>query len=154
MDISEIVKRHRKKHNLTLRELSSITGISHSQLGKIEQGKSKPSNQTILRILDFYDEELTKKEIEELIGDEELVREKNELLRYEVLTRDNFTCQLCGNVAPDVPIEVDEIIPAESEKEVSIDGWITLCKKCKRARRILNEKKGIENDFLYNKRRI
>ena len=30
-------------------------------------------------------------------------------LRFEVFKRDNFTCQYCGRMAPDVVLEVDHI---------------------------------------------
>lgn len=33
------------------------------------------------------------------------------ILRWEVLERDNFTCQGCGWHAPDVELEVEYIIP-------------------------------------------
>ena len=32
-------------------------------------------------------------------------------LRFEVFKRDNFTCQYCGRMAPDVVLEVDHINP-------------------------------------------
>ncbi|MDC3414773.1 helix-turn-helix domain-containing protein [Terrihalobacillus insolitus] len=151
MNISEIIKKYRKKHNLSLRDLSSKTGISYSQLSKIERGESKPSNKSVLKILDIYDEELTSKELEGLIDLKEYLRNKNELLRYEVLSRDNFTCQLCGAVAPNVQVEIDQIIPNGDEKEAHIDNLITMCAKCHRARNILLNKDGIENDFIYMK---
>jgi transcriptional regulator with XRE-family HTH domain len=153
MNISDLIKNYRKKHKLSLRDLSSQTGISYSQLGKIERGQSKPSNESVFRILDIYDEELTSKELEGLIDVKEYLKSKNEVLRYEVLSRDNFTCQLCGASAPSAPVEIDRIKPIkeENEKEDHIDNMITLCANCHRARHNLLTRKGWDNDFLYNK---
>jgi transcriptional regulator with XRE-family HTH domain len=153
MLINELIKEYRKKHNLSLRDLSSSTGISYSQLSKIERGESKPSNESVLRILDILDVELTSKDLHGLIDVKKYFRDKNELLRYEVLSRDSFKCQLCGASAPDVPVEIDEIIPMENqnEKEINIDNLITLCANCHRGRHKLLSKEGLYNDFLYKK---
>ena len=35
-------------------------------------------------------------------------------LRFEVFKRDNFTCQYCGRMAPDVILEVDHINPVKN----------------------------------------
>lgn len=153
MHINEMIKEYRKRHNLSLRDLSSKTGISYSQLSKIERGESKPSNESVFKILDILEVELTSKDLEELIDVKKYLKNKNELLRYEVLSRDSFTCQLCGVAAPNVPVEIDKIIPIENEdgKGVYIDNWITLCSKCYRARHVRLREKGLESDFLYKK---
>lgn len=153
MSIIELIKEYRKKHKLSLRDLSSRTGISYSQLSKIERGESKPSNESIFRILDILDVELTSEDLKGLIDVKKYLSDKNEILRYEVLCRDSFTCQLCGSAAPNVPVEIDKIIPIENggEKEVNIDNLITLCSKCHRARHFQLNKKGLESDFLYQK---
>ena len=32
-------------------------------------------------------------------------------LRFKILERDGFTCQICGQGAPNVPLEIDHIVP-------------------------------------------
>lgn len=60
-------------------------------------------------------------------------------IRFEVLKRDSFTCQYCGNKAPDVILEVDHIDPVKHGGNNSIINLITACKGCnigKSARRL------------------
>lgn len=49
-DFGSFLKKYREEHNLTLRDLNKITGISYSQLGKIERGENNPSRQTVLNV--------------------------------------------------------------------------------------------------------
>lgn len=55
--------------------------------------------------------------------------------------------------APDVQVDIDEIIPikSEHEKEIGIDNLITLYSKCHIARHFLLSKEGLDSDFLYMK---
>lgn len=55
-------------------------------------------------------------------------------LRFEVLKRDNFTCQYCGAKAPDVILEVDHITPVSKGGTNSILNLITACKDCNRGK--------------------
>lgn len=153
MLINELIKEYRNKNRLSLRDLSAKTGISYSQLSKIERGESKPSNETVLKILDILDVELTSKELNDLIDVSKYFKSKNEIKRYEVLSRDYFTCQLCGAKAPNIPVDIDQIFPDKSgdKNEDHIDNLITLCASCYTARHALLTEKGIENDFLYKK---
>lgn len=50
--------------------------------------------------------------------------------RFEVFKRDSFTCQYCGNSAPDVVLEVDHIKPVASGGENDTLNLITSCKNC------------------------
>jgi flagellar motility protein MotE (MotC chaperone) len=51
-------------------------------------------------------------------------------LRFEVFKRDNFTCQYCGRMAPDVILEVDHINPVKNGGKNDILNLITSCKDC------------------------
>lgn len=49
-DIGKVIKQQRKNLSLTLRQLSEMSGVSKSHLGRIEQGLRKPSTHTLLKI--------------------------------------------------------------------------------------------------------
>lgn len=51
-------------------------------------------------------------------------------LRFEVFKRDSFTCQYCGNKAPDVLLEVDHIEPVSKGGTNDLLNLITSCKDC------------------------
>lgn len=51
-------------------------------------------------------------------------------LRYQVLARDNSTCQKCGKKAPEVEVEVDHILPWACGGPTVIDNLQTLCREC------------------------
>lgn len=51
-------------------------------------------------------------------------------LRFEVFKRDKFTCQYCGQKAPDVILEVDHIQPVADGGKSDILNLITSCKPC------------------------
>lgn len=51
-------------------------------------------------------------------------------LRFEVFKRDSFTCQYCGQKAPDVILEIDHIRPVAKEGNSDILNLITACKAC------------------------
>lgn len=55
-------------------------------------------------------------------------------LRFEVFKRDSFTCQYCGQKAPDVVLEVDHIEPLSEGGETDILNLITACKSCNRGK--------------------
>lgn len=56
-------------------------------------------------------------------------------LRFEILKRDNFTCQYCGKKGPEVVLEVDHIKPYKATKNNSPGNLITACKECNRGKR-------------------
>lgn len=66
-------------------------------------------------------------------------------LRFEIFKRDSFTCQYCGQMAPDVVLEVDHIIPVSQGGENEILNLVTSCFDCNRGKggRKLNEKSEI-----------
>lgn len=51
-------------------------------------------------------------------------------IRFEVFKRDKFTCQYCGQPAPDVILEIDHIIPVAKGGDNEITNLITSCKAC------------------------
>ena len=50
--------------------------------------------------------------------------------RFDILKRDNFTCQYCGRKAPSVILEVDHIIPISKGGEDTPENLITSCSLC------------------------
>lgn len=56
-------------------------------------------------------------------------------LRFEILLRDNFTCQYCGRKSPEVILEVDHIFPrAKGGELLNKDNLITACFECNRGK--------------------
>ncbi|WP_269619608.1 HNH endonuclease [Zhongshania sp. BJYM1] len=55
-------------------------------------------------------------------------------IRFEVFKRDSFTCQYCGNKAPDVLLEVDHIKPVAQGGTNDILNLITSCFDCNRGK--------------------
>lgn len=52
-------------------------------------------------------------------------------LRYDILKRDNFTCQICGRSKKDgVKLHVDHIIPVSRGGKTEPDNLRTLCQDC------------------------
>lgn len=66
-------------------------------------------------------------------------------LRFEVFKRDNFTCQYCGRMAPDVILEVDHINPVKNKGTNDVLNLITSCKDCNRGK---GARKLSESDML------
>ena len=54
--------------------------------------------------------------------------------RFAVLERDHFTCQCCGQYAPNVKLEVDHIIPVEDGGTDEPTNLRTTCYACNRGR--------------------
>lgn len=51
-------------------------------------------------------------------------------IRFQVLRRDNFTCQYCGRKAPAVCLEIDHIKSVALDGDNDIDNLITACHDC------------------------
>lgn len=56
-------------------------------------------------------------------------------IRFEVFKRDNFTCQYCGNKAPDIVLNVDHIEPVAKGGTNDIMNLITSCFECNSGKR-------------------
>lgn len=55
-------------------------------------------------------------------------------LRMDIFKRDNFTCQYCGRMPPDVILEIDHIIPVVKGGDNSITNLVTSCRDCNRGK--------------------
>lgn len=55
-------------------------------------------------------------------------------IRFEVFKRDSFTCQYCGQSAPQVILEVDHIIPVSKGGDNDLTNLITSCRDCNRGK--------------------
>lgn len=55
-------------------------------------------------------------------------------LRFEVFKRDNFTCQYCGRMAPNVILEIDHINPVKNDGTNDILNLVTSCFECNRGK--------------------
>jgi len=51
-------------------------------------------------------------------------------LRFDILKRDNFTCQYCGRKAPEVILEIDHIHPMSKGGSNEIENFKTAYKDC------------------------
>ncbi|KUF05675.1 HNH endonuclease [Leucobacter sp. G161] len=50
--------------------------------------------------------------------------------RFEVLRRDNHTCQYCGAKAPDVTLHIDHVMPVSLGGDDKPGNLVTACKDC------------------------
>jgi hypothetical protein len=55
-------------------------------------------------------------------------------MRFEVFKRDSFTCQYCGAKPPEVPLEIDHIIPVSKDGKNTKNNLITACFDCNRGK--------------------
>ncbi len=51
-------------------------------------------------------------------------------VRFEVLRRDNHTCQYCGAKAPDVVLHIDHVMPVSLGGDDKPGNLVTACKDC------------------------
>lgn len=51
-------------------------------------------------------------------------------LRYQVLRRDNFACRYCGQMAPDVKLVVDHVVPVAHGGSDDPSNLTTACEAC------------------------
>ena len=81
------------------------------------------------KILEIYKEwENGKKYVETSKRERKLMNDK---LRYDVLKRDNFTCQKCGaSVKDGVKLQIDHIIPISKGGKTTLSNLQTLCDRC------------------------
>lgn len=55
---------------------------------------------------------------------------ENKITRFDILARDNFTCQYCGRKAPDVELQVDHIYPVSRGGYDDEKNCVTACITC------------------------
>lgn len=58
--------------------------------------------------------------------------------RFEVLRRDDFTCQYCGRKAPEVVLEVDHVFPVSCGGGNEMENLVTACRECNRGKGVLH----------------
>lgn len=59
----------------------------------------------------------------------------NDTLRWQILARDDFTCQICGEYLPlGNGAQIDHIIPVSKGGTTEPDNLQVLCQKCNRAK--------------------
>lgn len=51
-------------------------------------------------------------------------------IRFEVFKRDSFTCQYCGQKAPDIVLHLDHIEPQSLDGDDTITNLLTSCEAC------------------------
>lgn len=50
--------------------------------------------------------------------------------RFEILTRDNFTCQYCGAMAPDAVLHIDHVCAVANRGSNAPTNLVTACSAC------------------------
>lgn len=67
--------------------------------------------------------------------------------RYDVLVRDNFTCQYCGRSAPDVKLEIDHVLPVSKGGNNNIENLKVSCYDCNRGKsnKFIKKSKQLKN---------
>lgn len=50
--------------------------------------------------------------------------------RYEVLRRDGYSCQYCGEAAPNVTLHIDHVVPKALGGSDNPDNLVTACRDC------------------------
>lgn len=84
-------------------------------------------------LLAFYEEaQIIKEQREIRRGQIEYERSlMTPTLRYEILKRDNFRCQICGSTAQDgVKLHIDHIVPVSKGGHTTADNLRVLCDRC------------------------
>lgn len=82
---------------------------------------------------------------EETINQERKIM--NDYIRYNVLKRDNFSCQICGITAKDgAKLQVDHIIPVSKGGKTVMSNLQTLCERCN-----IGKSNKTENDDIFKK---
>lgn len=51
-EFGSIIKNARRKKDLSLRDLGSLTGLDYSYIGRLEKGGPKPSRDTVIKLAD------------------------------------------------------------------------------------------------------
>jgi hypothetical protein len=77
-------------------------------------------------------------------------------IRFEILKRDNFTCQYCGKKAPETEMEVDHIIPVSRGGTHDYSNMTTSCFACNKGKKnvLLTETLLIEKPIVKKEPKI
>ncbi|WP_162987465.1 helix-turn-helix domain-containing protein [Metabacillus litoralis] len=146
------LKELRKEKNLTLKELEKISGVSFSQISKIEKNVHKPSLETIEKLSEALCIDLNELlQFSRLFSENTFETEIDADTKYNALVKFQSTCQLCGAKAPSSTIIATYIKPTSFGGEKNLDNITLLCKDCNNSREKLINKNGIEEDYFYSK---
>jgi len=150
--LGPFIRSLRKEKKLTLKELSTVSGISISQISKIEREDHHPTRDTLTRIAKALS--YPKKELLTLSGfqldEEEIIESIDSELKYKTIVKFNRTCQICGAKAPKVELQVRYLNPNNITNESNLDNLTVLCSNCNNNRDKLIKEQGIEKDYLLN----
>lgn len=169
--VGPFIRTLRKEKKLTLMDVSNKTGISFTQIGKIERGLHHPTRETVEKIanaLSFDQETLLNMAGYASVINYEIIKVKHpetdnkysEItvyknidpdIKYSTLIRYDRTCQLCGAKAPSTEIVIAVINP---EYNITEENLITLCSDCNISRNKLIRDNGLQKDYLINQKRI
>jgi len=69
-------------------------------------------------------------------------------LRYKVLKKSNFRCDLCGATKYDRPLDVDHIIPRSRKGKTEESNLQVLCSKCNRSKRNKDDTDFRDTEFV------
>lgn len=125
--VHDFVKGHEQvESNNTIETKTEQIVIKIKQPLEYAKSKIQASTKTIKVDIDKPSEEWMYEERKKLTS----------ALRYKILKRDNYRCQLCGAVGTDkdVQIEVDHKIPISKWGKTEESNLWTLCKKCNRGK--------------------
>lgn len=125
----KLIKKLIKTHNFDINCLIKIYYITPKKKNKYIKKEIIPLDY----LIDIYDKWV---EINNYRQTKEYERAKmSNSLRYDILRRDGFKCQLCGATQEDgVKLHVDHIIPVAKGGKTEYSNLRTLCEKCNRGK--------------------
>ncbi len=112
-----------------------VSQTSSREYGEIRKNTYKSSKTfTLSDIIKYYQQAKEKRGKMSFVEQQRATM--SDKLRYTVLCRDKFKCQLCGSSQQDgVKLEVDHIVPVSKGGRTELDNLQTLCERCNRGKR-------------------
>lgn len=119
-------------NNLIYKEEDFLINLKLDVYYKSNGGRvydSRHGKKTFDELLEVYKEWENGNKYEETIRQER--KTMNDDIRYNVLKRDNYTCQICGATAKEgAKLHVDHIIPVSKGGKTVMSNLQTLCDRC------------------------
>ena len=119
-------------NSLIYKEENFLINVSLEVYYRSNSGRvydSNGENYTFDELVNLYNEWMNGKRYEETKKQERQIM--NDDIRYNVLKRDNYTCQICGATVKDgVKLHVDHIIPVSEGGKTVMSNLQTLCDRC------------------------
>jgi len=102
-----------------------------SPKGKVQDKVYKKYNkEQFLKIMDEYKKLKNQDRLLEISSRIERAK-MSESMRYDILKRDNYKCQICGMTAKEgAKLQVDHIIPVSKGGKTEMSNLQTLCSRC------------------------